>query len=106
MTLLAPVRLAEMFPQIAVAAMVQFHAPNRTSSLLVEATRAAARINPDWRRRYIHLAMRRHKSIAKVAMGRRPAVELYWMWRDGCEYSQAAKFGSHVGQLGTGHGVQ
>ena len=30
--------------------------------LLVEAAQAAARNNPDWRRRYIHLAMRRHKS--------------------------------------------
>jgi hypothetical protein len=38
--------------------------------LLVEAAQAAARVNPQWRRRYIHLAMRRHKSIAKVAMGR------------------------------------
>ncbi len=48
--------------------------------LLVEAAQAAARINPHWRRRYMHLAMRRHKSIAKVAMGRRMAVRLYWMW--------------------------
>ena len=37
--------------------------------LLVEAAQAAARINPHWKRRYMHLAMRRHKSIAKVAMG-------------------------------------
>jgi transposase len=28
------------------------------------------RIHPDWRRRYMHLAMRRHKSIAKVATPR------------------------------------
>ena len=39
--------------------------------LLVEAAQAAVRNNADWRRRYLHLAMRRHRSIAKVAMGRR-----------------------------------
>src|ERR1700722_4652536 len=74
--------------------------------LLVQAAQAAARINPEWRRRYIRLAMRREKSIAKVAMGRRLAVRLYWMWRNGYEYSPALEFGSHVGQLGTGHGVK
>ena len=74
--------------------------------LLVEAAQAAARINPEWRRRYMHLAMRRHKSIAKVAMGRKLGVRLYWMLRNGCEYSQSLEFGSYVGQLGTGHGVK
>ncbi|HWO36162.1 MAG TPA: transposase [Candidatus Acidoferrum sp.] len=74
--------------------------------LLVDAAQAAARIHPDWRRRYMHLAMRRHKNIAKVAMGRRLAIKLYWMWRTGCEYSQAVKCGSYAGQLGTGHGVK
>ena len=74
--------------------------------LLVEAAQAAARINADWRRRYMHLAMRRHKSIAKVAMGRRLAVRLYWMWRNGCEYSPSLEFGSYAGQLGIGHGVK
>jgi transposase len=74
--------------------------------LLVEAAQAAARIHPDWRRRYKRLAMRRHKSIAKVAMGRRMAIKLYWMWRNGCEYSQSVKCGSYVGQLGIVHGVK
>jgi transposase len=74
--------------------------------LLVEAAQAAARSNPEWRRRYIHLAMRRNKSIAKVAMGRKLGVRLYWMWRNGCEYSPSLEFGSYVGQLGTGHGVK
>jgi len=74
--------------------------------LLVEAAQAAARIHPDWRRRYVHLAMRRHQNIAKVAMGRRLAIRLYWMWRNGCEYSQSVKFGSYAGQLGTGHGAK
>jgi hypothetical protein len=54
----------------------------------------------------MHLAMRRHKSIAKVAMGRRLGVRLYWMWRNGRECSQSLEFGSHAGQLGTGDGVK
>jgi transposase len=74
--------------------------------LLVEAAQAAARVHPDWRRRYSHLAMRRHRSIAKVAMGRRLAIRLYWMWRNGCEYSQSLECGSYAGQLGIGHGVK
>jgi transposase len=74
--------------------------------LLVEAAQAAVRVDLDWRRHYVHLAMRRHKSIAKVAMGRRLAVRLYWMWRNGCEYSKSVEFGSYAGQLGTGHGVK
>jgi len=73
--------------------------------LLVEAAQAAARWDADWRRRYMHLAMRRQNSIAKVAMARRLAVRLYWMWRRGWDYSQWVKFGSNAGQLGTGHGV-
>ncbi len=73
--------------------------------LLVEAAQAAVRSDPGWRRRYLHLAMRREKSIAKVAMGRRLAVQLYWMWRRDWEYRQLLEFGSYAGQLATGHGV-
>ena len=73
--------------------------------LLGEAAQAAARCDADWRRRYAHLAMRRQRNIAKVAMARRLAVRLYWMWRNGWEYAQLVKFGSNAGQLGTGHGV-
>jgi transposase len=73
--------------------------------LLVEAAQAAARCDPEWRRRYLHLAMRREKNIAKVARGRRLGVRLYWMWRNGWEYAQSFEFGSHAGQLVTGHGV-
>jgi transposase len=74
--------------------------------LLVEAAQAAARCNPDWRRRYLHLMMRREKRIAKVAMARKLAVRLYWMWRNGWDYSQLVEFGSHAGKLVTGHGVK
>jgi transposase len=63
--------------------------------LLVEAVQATARCDADWRQR----------NIAKVAMTRRLAVRLYWMWRNGWEYSEWVKFGSNAGQLGTGHSV-
>jgi transposase len=53
----------------------------------------------------VHLAMRRQKSIAKVAMARKLAVRLYWMWRNGWKYSEWVKFGPYAGQLGTGHGM-
>jgi transposase len=74
--------------------------------LLGEAAQAAARCNPHWRRRYMHLAMRRHKHIAKAALARKLAVRLYWMWRNGRDYSQLVEFGSHAGKLATGHGVK
>jgi transposase len=74
--------------------------------LLGEAAQAAARWDADGRRRYMHLALRRQRNIAKVAMARRLGVRLYWMWRKGWEYAERVKFGSHAGQLGTGNGVQ
>ena len=73
--------------------------------LLGEAAQAAVRCDADWRRRYLHLAMRRQRNIAKVAMARRLAVRLYWMWRNSWEYSEWVKFSSHAGQLAIGHGV-
>ena len=75
-------------------------------SLLVEATQVTVRCDPDWRRQFLHLAMRRGRKIAKVAMARRVAVGLYWMWRKEWDYQQVVKFGSHVGQLELRHGVQ
>jgi transposase len=74
--------------------------------LLVEAAQATARCDADWRRRYVRLAVRRQRNIAKVGMARRLAVRLYWMWRNGWEYAQWVKFSSHAGQLGTGQGAK
>jgi len=74
--------------------------------LLVEAAQATVRCEPEWRRRFMHLALRRDRRIAKVAMARKLAVRMYWMWRKGCDYQQLLKFGSHVGQLETGNGVK
>ena len=74
--------------------------------LLVEAAQAAARCDAEWRRRYVRLAVRRQRNIAKVGMARRLSVRLYRMWRNGWEYAQWVKFSSHAGELGTGHGAK
>ncbi len=74
--------------------------------LLVEAAQVTVRSLPEWRSKYFHLMMRRGRKIAKVAVARRLAIRLYWMWRKGWDYEQVKKFGSHAGQLGTGDGVQ
>ncbi len=66
--------------------------------LLVEAAQVTVRTDPDWRRRFLHLAMRRERRIAKVAMARKLAVRLYWMWRKEWDYEQMRKYGSHVGE--------
>lgn len=65
--------------------------------LLVEAACAAVRCQPDWRREFVHLAMRREPAIARVALARKLAVRLYWMLRRGLDYEQMGAFGSHAG---------
>jgi transposase len=74
--------------------------------LLVEAAQVTVRSDQEWRSKYFHLAMRRGRKIAKVAMARRLAVRMYWMWRKRWDYEQLKKFGSHAGQPGTGDGVK
>ena len=74
--------------------------------LLVEAAQVTVRSLPEWRSRYFHLMLRRGRKIAKIAMARRLAVGLYWMLRQGWDYQQLSKFGSHAGQPGHRHGVQ
>ena len=74
--------------------------------LLVEAAQATTRTTPAWRSKYIHLTMRRGKKIAKVAMARKLAIRLFWMMRQGWNYQQVMKFGSHVGQPGNRDGVR
>ena len=74
--------------------------------LLVEAAQVTVRSDSEWRSKYFHLAMRRGREIAKVAMARRLATQLFWMWRKGWDYEQVERFGSQAGQPGTGAGVQ
>lgn len=74
--------------------------------LLVEAAQVTARSLPQWRSKYVHLMMRRGRKTAKVALARRLAVHLYWMMRQGWDYPQWVKFGSHAGQPGHRDGVR
>ncbi len=74
--------------------------------LLVEAAQVTVRSQAQWRSKFFHLAMRRGRKIAKVAMARKLAVHLYWMWRQGCDYGQLEKFGSYAGEPGHRDGVQ
>ena len=74
--------------------------------LLVEAAQVTVRSQPEWRSKFFHLAMRRGRKIAKVAMARKLAVHLYWMWRQGCNYGQLQKLGSHAGEPGHRDGEQ
>ena len=74
--------------------------------LLVEAAQVTVRSQAEWRSRFFHLAMRRGRKIAKVAMARKLAVHLYWMWRQGLDYGQTQKLGSHAGEPGNRDGGQ
>jgi transposase len=65
--------------------------------LLGQSAQSVARCEEQWHRQYAHLSMRRNKLIAKVAMARKLAVRLFWMWRNGWDYQQLKKFGSNVG---------
>ncbi len=74
--------------------------------LLVEAAQVTVRSHQEWRNKFLHLAMRRGRKIAKVAMARKLAVHLYWMWRQGRDYGPTQKLGSHAGEPGNPDGVQ
>ena len=74
--------------------------------LLVEAAQVTVRSVPEWRSKYLHLMMRRGRKTAKVALARRLAIRLYWMWRQEWNYEQFVKFGSHVGQPGNRDGAR
>lgn len=74
--------------------------------LLVEAAQVTVRSDARWRNRFFHLAKRRGRKIAKVAIARRLGIRLYWMWRRGWNYEPLESFGSHAGQPGNRHGVK
>ena len=65
--------------------------------LLVQSALSAAHVEEEWRHKYVHLTMRRNHAIAKIAIARKLAVRLFWMWRREWDYEQLKKFGSHAG---------
>ena len=65
----------------------------------IQAVQVTVRSDPRWRSQFFHLAMRRGRKIAKVAMARKLAVELYWMWRRGWDYEQMQQLGSQGRKL-------
>jgi len=65
--------------------------------LLVQSALSAAHVEEEWRRKYVHLAMRRNHAIAKIAIARKLAVRLFWMWRRKWDYQQLKQFGAHAG---------
>ncbi len=66
-----------------------------TRFLLVEAAQTAARTDPELRRDYQRLRLRRGKAVAKVAIARKLAVRLYWRLRRAGAAAGAAD--SHAG---------
>jgi transposase len=68
--------------------------------LLVEAAQTASRYDPRLRRAYRRLAFRKGAPIAKVAVARKLAIRLYIMLRDGIDYEEFCRRGSHAGMPG------
>ena len=67
--------------------------------LLTEAAHAAAKKDPEWRRKYIRLAMKKNRPVAAVAVARCLAVRLWWMWKLGLDYGQMKESRSHAEPL-------
>lgn len=70
--------------------------------LLVEAGQTAARYDPQLKRFYRRLAMRKHRSLAKVAVARKLATRLYLMLREHWTYAQLCQA---VMQVSPSHSV-
>jgi len=52
------------------------------------------------RRAYRRLTFRKGAAVAKVAVARKLAIRLYIMLRDGIDYPEFCRRGSHAGMLG------
>jgi transposase len=67
--------------------------------LPVEAGQIASRYDAGLGRAYRRLAFRKGAASAKVAVARKLAIRLYIMLRDGIDYQEFCRRGSHAGML-------
>ena len=65
--------------------------------LLTEAAHIAVRYEAELGRFWRRLAMKKNRQIATVAVARKLAVRLWWMWIRGLDYGQMFESGSHAG---------
>jgi len=63
-------------------------------SLLVEATHNVVRLDPGFRKQYLHRCHQKPKGVAKVAAARKLAVRLYWMLRTQVGYPEIVRIES------------
>jgi transposase len=62
--------------------------------LLVEAATTAVRLDPGFRKEYLHRCHQKPKAVAKVAAARKLAVRLYWMLRTQTPYPEVVRIES------------
>src|SRR5882672_1703071 len=62
--------------------------------LLVEAAQTAVRLDPEFRKAYLHRCHQKPKAVAKVAAARKLAVRLYWMLRTQKPYPEVVRIES------------
>lgn len=72
---------------------------------LVEAAHIAVIRDPQLGRCYRRLAMRKNRSIAAVAVARKLAIRLWWMWIRGLDYKEFCESGPHAGKPALAGGV-
>jgi len=62
--------------------------------LLVEAATTAVRLDPEFRKEYLHRCHQKPKAVAKVAAARKLAIRLYWMLRTQTPYPEVVRIES------------
>jgi transposase len=62
--------------------------------LLVEAATTTVRLDPEFKKEYLHRCHQKPKAVAKVAAARKLAVRLYWMLRTQTAYPEVVRIES------------